>query len=210
MYYFLVCVPIIFPMVVVLGLFLLSPWSYIGLDLGLSMQKNWYDLVAITGLLVVALYAWGRPRSIDAAGVVHISQRETWFLRCVGLWLVIDSFVIYRFGWDAFLPEEWWRALATAALQATLWAGVDSLFKQHEPYGMSPALTCQELAEQPAGDDQIQRAKAYCSGNSVLLARVASVMESGPNRGRMVELLEELRIKVNTESMNSSPVKEPI
>lgn len=50
----------------------------------------------------------------------------------------------------------------------------------------------EELAAQPAGQDQIDRAKAYCSVDSALENQLAAFIETKPTRGQMVQFLEQL------------------
>jgi hypothetical protein len=53
--------------------------------------------------------------------------------------------------------------------------------------------TIEELAALPVGQDQIDRAHAYCCEDPDLLARVAEFLSHGVTRGQMVTFLEELR-----------------
>lgn len=54
-------------------------------------------------------------------------------------------------------------------------------------------LSPNELSALPAGQDQIDRANAYCDGDPELLGRVAKFVSQGVTRGQMVTFLEELR-----------------
>ena len=53
--------------------------------------------------------------------------------------------------------------------------------------------TIEELSAQPAGQDQIDRAKGYAEGDPGLLAQVTDFVAKGATRGQMVKFLEELR-----------------
>lgn len=53
--------------------------------------------------------------------------------------------------------------------------------------------TLDELAAKPAGQDQIERANAYCEGDPELLRKVSEFVSKGGTRGQMVTFLEELR-----------------
>ena len=53
--------------------------------------------------------------------------------------------------------------------------------------------TLEELASRPVGQDQIDRAYAYCHGDERLLAQVSEFLSRDPKRGQMVKFLEELR-----------------
>jgi hypothetical protein len=50
-----------------------------------------------------------------------------------------------------------------------------------------------ELALKPAGEDQVNRARELCSGNETLENRLLTFLEHQPNRGQMVNFMEELR-----------------
>jgi hypothetical protein len=50
----------------------------------------------------------------------------------------------------------------------------------------------EELASLPAGQDQIDRAKVYCAGDSALEGQLAEFIEAKPTRGQMVQFLEQL------------------
>ena len=50
-----------------------------------------------------------------------------------------------------------------------------------------------ELALKPAGEDQINRARELCDGNEMLEQRLQALLDTKPNRGQMVNFLEELR-----------------
>lgn len=181
--FFLFLVPVVLPMTSVLMLLVTSPIS----PFAFRMEVGWFGLVVVTVLPLIALNVWGRWRNSDTSG----SAAEKWFLRSVCLWLVIASYVVWRMGWRAFLVDEYWWTLAVGALQAGAWTCMGVLFA---PGGSEMPPTLEQLAAQPAGNDQVERATAYCRGDSEKLARLARLLESKPTRGQMVELLEQLRI----------------
>lgn len=53
-------------------------------------------------------------------------------------------------------------------------------------------MTLQKLASNPAGTDQIERARELCGRSEVLTARLAALLRTKPTRGQMLDFLEEL------------------
>lgn len=115
-------VPVLLLSAVVMSLVYLSPLD----PFGRGAHEHWYALVAISVILLGALFSWGRSRSLDSPSSERVAISEKLFLRSVALWFVIGSFLVFRLGWNKFLANEWWRALAIAVLQAVAWMGFES------------------------------------------------------------------------------------
>jgi hypothetical protein len=56
-------------------------------------------------------------------------------------------------------------------------------------------MKVQSLADNPAGEDQLTRARELCANSETLKAKLAEFLTGNPTRGQMVDFLGQLRVE---------------
>jgi hypothetical protein len=149
-------------------------------------------LLAIITILVSSVFAAFIADSTSRTDRPIQHYFSEWAYCSAGIWLAISVYIVICFSLDVFLSTEWRRALVVAAFLAAAWVGFYARFPL--------TLTLSERAKAPAGVDQIDRANAYCKGNSELQVKLNGFLQTSPNRGQMVKFLDQVR----NESSNAA------
>lgn len=61
----------------------------------------------------------------------------------------------------------------------------------------------QHLADQPAGNDQVTRARELCGTSGTLNAKLEEFLETGPTRGQFIDFLEQLKSATQQEKLDA-------
>ncbi|MGY6257289.1 hypothetical protein ACXIVK_27910 [Paraburkholderia caledonica] len=69
---------------------------------------------------------------------------------------------------------------------------------------MGEARNIQHLADQPAGEDQVTRARELCGASGALNARLDGFLKTGPTRGQFIDFLEQLKSATQQEKLDAN------